>query len=97
MSETLQIVTLSETSATVLSIFGLDAINTSQNSLIAGKLTTKEKQIKLNRAMKVTTPKRELTPADLGWSPKKAAHMRMIFGAIAEDWDDPEMDVYDDL
>ncbi len=38
-------------------------------------------------------------PHDLrtyGISPVEAAELRLRFGAIAEDWDDPAMDIYDD-
>lgn len=34
---------------------------------------------------------------DLGWTREYAAAVRLMFGAIADDWDDPEMDVYDHL
>lgn len=36
-----------------------------------------------------------LTIDDLGWTREKAAEMRGALSAFAEDWDDPEMDVYD--
>lgn len=38
-------------------------------------------------------------PHDLrtyGISPVEAAELRLRYGAIAEDWDDPAMDIYDD-
>ena len=40
------------------------------------------------------------TPIDLaphGMTPQRAAELRASFGAAAVDWDDPAMDVYDDL
>lgn len=41
--------------------------------------------------------KQELTIADLGWTQEQAISIRGMFGSILEDWDDPSMDVYDDL
>jgi hypothetical protein len=34
--------------------------------------------------------------ADHGITPAQAAELRAKFGAIAEDWDSPEMDIYDE-
>lgn len=34
---------------------------------------------------------------EIGVSKEEAADLRWRFGAIAEDWDRPEMDVYDEL
>jgi hypothetical protein len=31
-----------------------------------------------------------------GYTREEAANLRMRFGAIAEDWDHPDMDVYDE-
>lgn len=33
--------------------------------------------------------------ADLGWTPEHAAQLRWRLRTFADDWDDPEMDVYD--
>jgi uncharacterized protein (DUF433 family) len=33
--------------------------------------------------------------ADLGWTPEYAAELRLRLRTFADDWDDPEMDVYD--
>ena len=33
----------------------------------------------------------------LGWTKDEAAEVRARLGAFAEDWDRPDMDVYDDL
>lgn len=41
--------------------------------------------------------KRPLTIHDLGWTREEAAATRGVFGAVADDWDDPLMDVYDAL
>lgn len=38
-----------------------------------------------------------LTIADLGWTPEQAAAIRAQLAAFADDWDDPAMDVYDEL
>lgn len=38
-----------------------------------------------------------LTIADLGWSQEQARELRSRLGAFADDWDDPSMDLYDDL
>jgi hypothetical protein len=38
-----------------------------------------------------------LTIEDLGWTPEEAKQIRAQFGLFAEDWDDPAMDVYNDL
>lgn len=42
-------------------------------------------------------PKKLLTIHDLGWTKEQAAEVRALFACIAEDWDDPEMDIYNDL
>jgi len=42
-------------------------------------------------------PKKSLTIDDLGWTKEQAMAIRGMFGSIAADWDDPSMDVYDDL
>ncbi|MGH2535080.1 MAG: hypothetical protein ACRDJW_22690 [Thermomicrobiales bacterium] len=34
---------------------------------------------------------------DLGWTIDEAAETRNRLGAFADDWDDPTMDVYDDM
>lgn len=39
----------------------------------------------------------ELTTDDIGLTPEQAAGLRMMFGAMADDWDDPSMDAYDEL
>jgi hypothetical protein len=35
--------------------------------------------------------------SELGWTAEQAAAMRHRFAAFADDWDDPDMDVYDAL
>jgi hypothetical protein len=42
-------------------------------------------------------PTRPLNIADLGWSASKATVVREQLAAFAEDWDDPRMDVYNEL
>ena len=42
-------------------------------------------------------PSSQLTIADLGWSPEKAAAVRAELASFAQDWDDPRMDVYNEL
>ncbi|GIK64925.1 MAG: hypothetical protein BroJett018_27190 [Chloroflexota bacterium] len=42
-------------------------------------------------------PPGELTIEDLGWTPDQAAAIRAQLSAFAEDWDDPAMDVYDEI
>ena len=39
----------------------------------------------------------QLTIADLGWSPTKAAAVRAKLASFIEDWDDPRLDVYNEL
>jgi hypothetical protein len=36
-----------------------------------------------------------LTIEDLGWTREQALAARGLFACMAEDWDDPAMDVYD--
>jgi len=43
------------------------------------------------------SPKKSLTIDDLGWTKEQAIAVRGLFGSFAEDWDDPAMDVYNDL
>ena len=38
-----------------------------------------------------------LTIHDIGWSQDKAREVRTKLATFAEDWDDPRMDVYNDL
>lgn len=38
-----------------------------------------------------------LTIDDLGWTRDEAAAVRLMFDAVADDWDDPSMDAYDRL
>ena len=38
-----------------------------------------------------------LTIHDIGWTRRKAADVRAQLASFAEDWDDPAMNVYDDL
>lgn len=40
-------------------------------------------------------PKKGLTLEEAGLTHEQALQSRMLFAAIAEDWDDPSMDVYD--
>lgn len=42
-------------------------------------------------------PTKQLTIDDLGWTREQAAAIRLMFGSIAEDWDDPDMEIYDEL
>jgi len=39
----------------------------------------------------------QLSIADLGWTPIKAAVIREQLASFVEDWDDPRMDVYNEL
>ncbi len=39
----------------------------------------------------------QLSIADLGWTPTKAAVIREQLASFVEDWDDPRMDVYNEL
>jgi hypothetical protein len=43
------------------------------------------------------TPTRPLNITDLGWSATKATVVREQLAAFAEVWDDPRMDVYNEL
>lgn len=54
------------------------------------RTTTDEQEYKI-------ASRKPLTIDDLGWTREQAAIIRGLFGAIADDWDDPSMDVYDDL
>ena len=38
-----------------------------------------------------------LTIDDLGWTEAKAAEVRGRLASFVEDWDDPRMDIYNDL
>ena len=38
-----------------------------------------------------------LTIASLGWSREKAAAVRASLASFASGWDDPDMDIYDEL
>ena len=38
-----------------------------------------------------------LTIDDLGWTEAKAAEVRAHLASFVEDWDDPRMDIYNDL
>ncbi|MDP8228740.1 MAG: hypothetical protein P9M15_04740 [Candidatus Electryoneaceae bacterium] len=40
--------------------------------------------------------KKYQTIYDLGWTHEKAVRIRAQLASFASDWDDPEMDVYDD-
>jgi hypothetical protein len=40
---------------------------------------------------------KRITIADLGWTREQAIAIRGLYGSIAEDWDDPAMDIYDEL
>jgi hypothetical protein len=42
-------------------------------------------------------PIQPLTITDLGWSVTKATVIRERLAAFAEDWDDPRMDIYNEL
>lgn len=41
--------------------------------------------------------KHRLTIEDLSWTQEQAAQLRAQFAVFAEDWDDANMDVYNDL
>lgn len=43
---------------------------------------------------KLSESKKHPTLDDLGWTLEEAAGLRILFGSIAEDWDDPDMDIY---
>lgn len=61
-------------------------------NFVTPKRTTMDEQLEAMVAFN-----RRLTITDLGWTREQAAVVRGLFSAIAEDWDDPAMDVYDDL
>jgi len=65
-----------------------------------GKVELLEKPQDLKEARVIVTFLPKLGPIDLrarGIDEEQAAELRWGFGAAAEDWDRPEMDVYDDL
>ena len=65
-----------------------------------GKVELLEKPQDLKEARVIVTFLPKLGPIDLGArgiDEQQAAELRWGFGAAAEDWDRPEMDVYDDL
>ena len=37
-----------------------------------------------------------LTIDDMGWTVEYALSIRALFASVLEDWDDPEMDIYND-
>ncbi|MFN8376697.1 MAG: hypothetical protein U0694_27970 [Anaerolineae bacterium] len=43
------------------------------------------------------TSKSLVTIYDLGWTVDEAIQLRAKFSSVADDWDDPLMDVYDEL
>jgi len=45
----------------------------------------------------VPNPEKPLTIASLGWTKEKAARVRAEFGVFADGWDDPEMDIYNEM
>lgn len=51
-------------------------------------------QIDQVRHQKARSP---LLIKDLGWTPEQIAEARFAFSSFQEDWDDPAMEVYDDL
>jgi hypothetical protein len=64
-----------------------------------GKIELLEPAPQLTEARVVVTflPERKLTDlAARGITPEMAADLRARLGCIAEDWDDPAMDVYDE-
>ena len=44
----------------------------------------------------VEEARKPLSIADLGWTQEHAAHVRARLSSFAEDWDDPEMDIYNE-
>jgi len=40
--------------------------------------------------------RKPLSIDDLGWTQERAAQVRARLSSFAEDWDDPEMDIYDE-
>ncbi len=42
-------------------------------------------------------PNSSLTIDELGWTESKAAKVRGQLASFVEDWDDPRMDIYNDL
>lgn len=44
----------------------------------------------------VEETRKALSIDDLGWTREHAAQVRARLSAFAEDWDDPEMDIYDE-
>lgn len=64
-----------------------DASITTRNTAGSGDLAVSEER----------SSQSDLTIDDLGWSPEYAAQVRSQFATFAEDWDDPAMDIYDEL
>ena len=50
-----------------------------------------------DREPRSSAGKQRLTIQDLGWTLEEAAEARAELSAFAADWDDPAMDVYDEL
>src|SRR4051794_13424247 len=45
----------------------------------------------------ITLDKKSITISDMGWTREQAIAIRGLFSFVAEDWDDPEMDIYNVL
>ena len=63
-----------------------------ESGFIASERTTMDEQLE-----SMIARRKPLTIDDLGWTREEAAAVRALFGAMADDWDDPGMDAYDDL
>jgi hypothetical protein len=48
-------------------------------------------------AKRVAPTKNQLTIRDLGWTRERAREVRAKLATFAADWDDPSMDVYNEL
>lgn len=68
------------------------------SSVKVSDLTVEQLEEMIRRVVsEMLLPKSTLTIHDLGWTPEKAFAVRNQLAAFAEDWDDPAMDVYNDL
>ncbi len=67
-----------------------------QNRLARLEAEMQAIKAELNALTQQTPSRHKPSLAELGISREEALAIRYQFGAMAADWDDPEMDVYDD-
>lgn len=72
----------------IFALYNIDSVTSSQTWSISESIDIRLEPVETRH---------KLSLQNLGWDIQQAQKIRALFAPVAEDWDDPEMDIYNDL